>query len=272
MCREPTDQTQHERARQYALCTIALRYDRLGAGAEGVFDQALTNGLAAIVAHSWPGRESNQRRRVLSASDLLKVIEERGKAAADGVVRVLHDPAGPEYGTGLFADLFPNFTSVRVSVLRAAISATQIIRHARDTSQDTSAALTEDHVEALVDLDYHPALRAIAPRMQTDYELGVEAVDRAAQHRAAEYLDLLDGEEYQRRAAIDYDARYRDEETGVEECPVCNNVSLVASAWDGLLAEVGIGQCVVCGYIRAAMVAEEIASERQYRRALDRRD
>jgi hypothetical protein len=41
------------RARQYAVCTYALDYDHVTDGAEGVLDQALTNGLAAIVSHEW---------------------------------------------------------------------------------------------------------------------------------------------------------------------------------------------------------------------------
>ncbi|WP_432171806.1 hypothetical protein [Streptomyces sp. 1222.5] len=40
------------------------------AGREGVFDQALSNGLAAIVASEWPGNESDRQGRVLSASAL----------------------------------------------------------------------------------------------------------------------------------------------------------------------------------------------------------
>ncbi len=43
---------QNERARQYAVCTYALRNDRASDGAEAIYDQALTNGLAAIVARN----------------------------------------------------------------------------------------------------------------------------------------------------------------------------------------------------------------------------
>lgn len=53
---------QFRRARQYGFCTYAIAYDRVTDGAEGVFDQAVTNGLAAIVAHNWPGAELKSNR------------------------------------------------------------------------------------------------------------------------------------------------------------------------------------------------------------------
>ncbi|MEV7318446.1 hypothetical protein AB0N56_36705 [Streptomyces microflavus] len=46
-------------------------------GHEGIYDQALSNALAAIVAAEWPGEEVNRRGRVHFARDLLKVIAEK---------------------------------------------------------------------------------------------------------------------------------------------------------------------------------------------------
>jgi len=44
----------HDRALDYARCTQALREDRERPGFAGIFDEALPNALAAIVAR-WPG-------------------------------------------------------------------------------------------------------------------------------------------------------------------------------------------------------------------------
>src|SRR3954452_11815885 len=90
------EELQARRARHYAVCTYALDYDRASDGAEGVFDQALTNGLAAIVADEWPGEEVGRGGRMLAASKLLDVIEQRGKHKDDGVVAILR-PGEPEY-------------------------------------------------------------------------------------------------------------------------------------------------------------------------------
>ena len=91
---EPTrEEVQAGRARQYPVCTYALDYDRATDGAEGVFDQALTNGLAAIVAHEWPGEEIGRGGRMLAASGLLDAIGRRDLAdgaahLADGVAHL----------------------------------------------------------------------------------------------------------------------------------------------------------------------------------------
>ncbi|MFF3518751.1 hypothetical protein [Streptomyces sp. NPDC002573] len=46
-------------------------------GHEGIYDQALSNALAAIVAAEWPGQEAKGEGRVHSARRLLKVIAEK---------------------------------------------------------------------------------------------------------------------------------------------------------------------------------------------------
>ncbi|MEU8308949.1 hypothetical protein AB0C84_35845 [Actinomadura sp. NPDC048955] len=269
---------QRGRARQYALCTIAVGYDRVSDGVEGVFDQAVTNGLAAIVAHAWPGRERG-RRGVLSASDLLTVIEEHGEAAEPGVVHVLHDPAGPKYESapwGVLNERIANFTTVRATALRGALRATQAIRHARDTGERPDTALTAEQVRALEELDTHPALGSVMEELRDRQEVAVPAADRAEQERATDYLHLLDDQEIERRAALDYTARYRpfhkDDETTVEDCPVCGNVSLVAEHRDGLLGAVGVGQCVVCSYRRTAEAANDQALTQQIQRAVKHPD
>ncbi|MFK0223293.1 hypothetical protein ACIQWN_34550 [Streptomyces vinaceus] len=44
---------QKQRAETYARCTAQLLADRTVPGAEAIFDQGLSNGLAAIVADQW---------------------------------------------------------------------------------------------------------------------------------------------------------------------------------------------------------------------------
>ena len=111
---------QQRRAREFAACAYVLRRDPSAGGAEALFDQALTNGLALIVAHSWPGEESNGKGFMLPASGLLEVIEVHGIPAADGVTRILHDLTKPEFVKVSFwvepgeeEPLLPNFTEVR---------------------------------------------------------------------------------------------------------------------------------------------------------------
>jgi hypothetical protein len=172
---ETAPEVQKARARQYALCTVALQHDAINAGAEGMFDQALTNGLAGIVAHMWPGWDVDRRGRVKSAADLLKVIVEKGTEAGDGIFHVADerdqkpepepepepviDPfGGPSLIFRRSPHWMPNFITVRVGVLQAAIDATQKIRHARSTDADTNVTLSEEQINALADLSVHPAL------------------------------------------------------------------------------------------------------------------
>lgn len=108
---------------RYGLNVVALERDLVSP--EGPFDVALTNGLAAIVALDHPGAEKDQRGRMLSASALLGVLEDRGEA--------LDYPA-----------------------LREALDITQPLRHGR--ADDEYLMPVQQHLEALIDLDAHPAL------------------------------------------------------------------------------------------------------------------
>jgi hypothetical protein len=267
---------QEQRARQFATCTYALRHDRVTDGAEGVFDQALTNGLAAIVAHSWPGAELDGER-VRSASGLLGVIKEGGKSVGKGVFRVLHDPEGPEWVEFPFDDEpVPNFTTVDVDTLTDALTTTHAIRHARDSGKRSVTLLTEAHMEALHELDYHPALFALTDEEIDRAEQRVIYRDRVELDRAADYYRILSLEERARRDGVDYETEFawqtKDDRCEVEICPVCANRSLVAHEFDGYLDEIGIGVCIVCSYTRTRTVAEDMATDIQLRRAVERDD
>ena len=67
----------------------------------------------------------------------------------------------------------PNYTTVNVPVLRDALSATQAIRHARDSDEPTDAVLRGAHIAALRDLDHHPALYALSDEVVDRAEVGV---------------------------------------------------------------------------------------------------
>ena len=198
---------QRQRARQYAVCTYALRHDRVADGAEAIYDQALNNGLAAIVAHHWPGAETKRgtRSQTLTADQLLKVIKQHGIDAGEGVVRVLHDPGKPEYEDNPAFGRVENFTTVDVPAFRAALRITEKIRHARATAE--ARALTERHVEALEALDDHPALFSLSDELVERSQAGIAGRDAAERARAAAYYRALDDDERERREAIDYEKR-----------------------------------------------------------------
>ncbi len=266
---------QERRARQYAVCTYALGYDRVTDGAEGVFDQALTNGLAAIVAHEWPGAERG-RHGVLSAAALLDVLEERGKVAKDGSVRVLR-PGEPEWETVPWeAGRLPNFTAIDVATLRDAIAVTQTIRHAREAGEGSAEAITERHVTALRELDHHPALFALTDEMIDRVERRIADDDGAERDRAGNYWNGLGSGEQTRREALSYVADYAwegsDSRREVSDCPVCWQQAFVAEEFDSFLDEIGVGTCIACSYHRTRRVADELARDVQLRRAIERDD
>lgn len=257
------------------MCTYALRHDRVSDGAEGVYDQALTNGLAAIVAHNWPGEEmEGSGGKSRAARALLKVIENRGVQPDRGRVRVMHYVDQPEYEEHPALGRVENFTTVDVPAFQDALRVTQAIRHARATGED-GAELTEQHVEALTALDYHPALFAITDELIERSQAGIAGRDGAERARAAAYYQALDHDERERREAIDYVSDHaRETHHGdravVEECPVCSTQALVAQVQDTVIGEIGIGFCFVCSYQRTAGVAEEAAYRLDMERAIQR--
>ncbi|MEU2252995.1 hypothetical protein ABZ540_07445 [Nocardia xishanensis] len=244
-------------------------------GAEGTFDQALTNGLAAIVAHTWPGEEMKTvkgKRVVRSASELLKqVISER----TNGTGRVPHAPDAPVTGEGTVqgpSDSRP-YTEVDIEGLGAAVAATQVIRHARDTGTDTDTVLTEEHLVALAALDSHPALGSLH-WVQVDREWDrTEISDDAEIERAHRYYNALDEAEIERRVALDYSSEAfiaPDEPVHVEQCPVCGADALVAHGVDSMAAMVGVGHCWVCSYERSMRVADQMTVNALIERTMER--
>ena len=220
---------QERRAIEYALCIEALRNDRVPPGAEGVFDQALNNGLAAIVAFAWPGHEFEPgKTKVRSATALLNVINRRGEPQNDGTIRVMHDPSGPEYELPSPAfpdDPWPNFTTVDELALRKALDVTHAVRHGRAAGDDRSAsALKDAHLDALAALSAHPALGPTAEQIAEEHSDGARAATRARdvaeRQRANAFYQQLDPDERSRREAANYRERHEGETKHGDRCVV----------------------------------------------------
>jgi len=245
----------HDRADEYGRCTRALQEDRARPGNEGIFDQALTNGLAAIVARRWPDEEMDGTR-VKSALKLLDVIAALGERAGDGIYELpdLHQPSeGSPFGEG------PTPTIVKVAMLQKAIEITQRPRHARLSDREP---LGEDHVDALAALNVDDSLRVSFSDFDLDeFEQQVALRDAAEVGRARAYLDLLGvGEEWDRREALDFVSEFTeiDDDERVEpvECPVCGLQALVPSGYDSYGREIAWGTCAACSYTRSFDVAD----------------
>ena len=266
-----SEDIQEQRAVQYAVCCYALMQGRIKDGAEAVFDQALTNGLAAIVAAEWPGDEFDKRRFVLAASGLLDVIVQHGTDGGPGVTHIRRE--GEPVWLPAFSgeEPTPNYTVIEVDVLRDALTIIHPVRHARDAF-DADAPLGDEHIDALREFGYHPALFTADIAIDRAEER-IHAADVIECERAAAYYLALDDEEQTRRQAINYEARFGyvgpEDRCEVEECPVCDNVALVARRFDGWLDEIGIGTCMVCSYSRSADLAEELATGRMMERHSD---
>jgi hypothetical protein len=165
-------------------------------------------------------------------------------------------------------------------VLRDAIDATQAIRHARVDGHSGAPTLTDEHIAALRELDYHPALFAIGDEVIERSRMSVRDRDLAERQRAAGYYQELDADERARRQAIDYRVEHEwqaeDHRTAVQRCPVCGTQALVAGTFDVFTEEIGIGTCLVCSYRRTREVADEcgveLDMERQIERAMERDD
>ncbi len=265
------------RAHEYAKCTYTLTHQPGLDGREAVFDQALTNGLTVLVAHTWPGEEKKTVRgtvMIKSANELLDVIKNK----TGGTGRVPHDTDNPVTDLPDTHDplvVLP-FTQVDVALLKAAVVATQAIRHARETGSDTDSALTVEHLAALAALDRHPKLGGITwVQIDRDWESN-RAADDIEVDRAHRYLDALgNSAEIERRTALDYEVEAferPDEPVDVEMCPVCGEAAFVARSRDGMTATIGGGHCWVCSYERTALVAEQMAVDAHIERAMERDD
>ncbi|MFJ1757256.1 hypothetical protein [Kitasatospora sp. NPDC088134] len=240
-----------QRAYQYARCAAVLAADLDVPGQEATYDQALTNGLVAIVARQWPGQEQDGKGFVFPAAALLRTIADRAVAQPDGTHLVeWTDAAGR-----------PGATRVDTAVLREGIGATQASRHGR-----AAGALERRHVDALLALDSHPALGRIREVESDSQWLGAEIRDRYDQQRAADYLAFIGDDEAARRAerapdlAEPYHPKHNPDREGteLELCRVCG-YSAFKLRFPAEFPDTGFGACLVCSYARSADVSYYLA-------------
>ncbi|SFA81618.1 hypothetical protein SAMN05216266_101610 [Amycolatopsis marina] len=235
-------------------------------GAAGLFEQALCNGLAVIVEARWPGSEVDSKGRVKSAKVLLEVIAaEEARAGRIGPVLALEEPGAAPPVVGECIPYWDESESepavhVEIAVLREALRATAPRRHGKLSEKP----LEVKHIDSLAKLDTHPALNSL----HGEYgELSVakeQVRDLWRRHQAENYLGMLSEAEIGRRvlAAQDllpFDPKDRLISLGLQECPICDQESLLVEHLDDFGIGIGAGTCFVCGYYRSEAVVDEAA-------------
>jgi hypothetical protein len=156
------EETQWQRRREYGECTAALVMNPEANGAEGLFNQALSNGLAAIVSHHWPGGERKSNGRMKSAADLLAFINR--KIRRRGSMRVLE---GRTQG-------YRWRTALATNVLADGVKRTDPVRHGTEGGSPPEGR----HIDALVKLDTHPSLRSMRDALRDESWVRMVAADR----------------------------------------------------------------------------------------------
>ncbi|MBC3844624.1 hypothetical protein GXW82_43950 [Streptacidiphilus sp. 4-A2] len=231
------------------------------AGGEAIFDQGLSNGLAAIVAHEWPGEEANAKGRVLSASGLLSVIEKHVTADSNSVLVIPDPDAGSRAQHTDTDSIFQRMglpdldTRIDVRALLDGLAASQPVRHGSGTG-----GLRRRHVDALLALDDHTSLRAVGEQhAERIWETSLEE-DRHSAARAVALLALIGDDEAERLAkAVDnpnaYHPKHNPDGHDLDTCPVCGYETFCVQGHD-TWGRVGVGQCLVCHYIRDSVTAD----------------
>ncbi|GAB1512591.1 hypothetical protein JCM33774_46330 [Actinophytocola sp. KF-1] len=230
------------------------------------FEQALCNALAAIVHARWPGSEVDNKGKVKSAKVLLEVIvAEEAKAGQVGPVLKLEEPdASPPLPVaripGWEVPAAEPGVRVEVALLREALRATAPRRHGNPGKR----SLEPKHIEALAKLDAHPALNSLHSEYGDRQEAKERVRDQWRRGQAANYLEMLSEKEIERRirAAQDllpFDPKDRLDSLGLQECPVCDQETLLVEHLDDFGAGIGAGTCFVCGYCRSAAVVDDEA-------------
>ncbi|GFH78528.1 hypothetical protein Sgou_31980 [Streptomyces gougerotii] len=291
----------NRRARTYAVCAVKLDEDHTDA-AEGTFDAALTNALVAIVAKEWDGEEKKGGRKgktfTKPASELLELIRQKAHETPEVVKRVLDEPdvflvrgshaeerdlaveehpAAEASVAGTFSGSpapKPYGTRVDVGTLLDALKVTQPVRHAREDKDETEGeprALERRHVEALLALDAHPSLVALAMEQENRYENSAQQQDAREREQASQTLQRIGEEEADRRAAAaaDLHSGPTPDDPGaleLQECPVCWHEAFSPDGQDELCMQVGHGECLVCHYRRSPAIANALAREREWER------
>ncbi|MET9761782.1 hypothetical protein ABZ016_22425 [Streptomyces sp. NPDC006372] len=228
-------------------------------GHEGIYDQALSNALAAIVAAEWPGEEANDKGRVHFARTLLKVIAEKIPSDPTTGLCVIPDRDADVRSQWEKEDRVPEGfwdTRIDVDLLTDALDVSGQARHGSGTG-----GLQRRHVQALLALDHHPTLRTL---LETQSDRDAERAqddDARSADQARALLELIGDEEAKRRAESaenpnEYHPKHNPDGHDFEECPVCGHETFCVQGLD-MWGRVGFGQCVVCSYRRRARVADQ---------------
>lgn len=230
----------HWRA-EYAKGLVLLREDHAFPGAEGVFEQALTNGLLAIASAERPG--------LISPTNALPAAS-----------RLAREMAGvPE---------------VDQQNLVQAVSRTSAPRHGRGPG----GVLTDDDVQLLDDLDTHPALVGAGSNELLDSHWAKAEIENHYEaRRAVDYLALLDYEEVERRVEAAKDLLYLSPEDQLivgdpQECPVCEHATMNREGGDDFGHGFTAGTCVVCSYRRSDAMAYSRGMDVELARQMEKDD
>lgn len=257
------------RAREYGTCAAILAQDHEINGAESVFDHALNNGMVAIVAHEWPGQEVAKDGRTKFARDLLKLVQRQAKEVEPGVFALKTRTVGyipPGSGpSGRISLTVPSteFVQIQVGALLDAINLAGPIRHGR---AQATGALEQRHIEALCELDHHPALGSISEGHRDKSFRDAKIQDLQLRAHALDHLEMIGDEEADRRSSLSDNylpADPKERLTGPElqECPVCLRESFIAVRCDSYGNGVGVGRCLVCSYERTEVIADDEAAD-----------
>lgn len=249
-----------ERTYQYARCSAVLDADHEVPGCEAIFDQALSNGLLAIVAAEWPGEEVDPKKlRTLSAATLLGVIEEKADKQPDGTFLI----------PGTRAD--PDVVCVDTKTLRDGVTETQAPRHGRGEGK-----LERRHIDALLVLDRHRSLGRIPEVVSDGRWIKAEIHDLYDRDRAQVYLEFIGDEEAQMRAerapelTESYHPKHNPdwEGTELEHCAVCGYESFRLDVPVDF-EDTGSGACLVCSYTRSPDTSYYLTMNAQIRQAIE---
>jgi len=255
----------------YAEGAAVLDEDCHVVGAEALFDQALTNGLLVIAADYIPGHPAaDATKKQPPASVLLTQLGDRA-GVIEGVAQIPTGMRAEEidertgFGETLDRD---EFVSLYVDQLHDALQRTQAARHGRGPGEQ----VTPEDVQALLELDIHPALGVLVNHYMDQDWRRAQVADRTEQARAADYLDLLDEEEVNRRtqhAALIWDPHPGDPYVEPQECPVCDRQTLQSTDGDAFGYGITAGTCLVCSYRRSDRIADDLVMRLRLRWASD---
>lgn len=247
--------TSKDRRDQFAAGTTALQDNLTIAGADGVFDLALTNGLLAVVAAAIPGHPASAViGKLPPASKLLADLADKFGKDAAGFTQVPTGENAFDFGPKGLVDLgYERMVSVNIDLLADAVGRTQAARHGRGPT----GLLTAANVDALAVLDEHPALSVLSDFRREQYWARGSEEDAKEFDRAVEVLRLLSrGDIEARVASVKENHGLGVQDHDLQFCPVCGNQTLVAHGSDSWGYGTVAARCPVCSFEQSEHAAE----------------